>query len=228
MTDALPMTVDALLLDMDGTLVDSTPAVVRAWNRGLAELGSDLTFTHDMHGVPARQTLRRIFPDHDEAWVDRAFAHIEALELADTDGIVVLPGTRRLLADLERIEEELGRQTWTIVTSCTRALFEKRWATTGLPTPHGLVTADQVHRGKPDPEPYLLGMERLGVHGADALVVEDSAGGLAAGRDADARTLALTTTSPVERLEADAVVATLDEIEIALVDGRIAVFPRSR
>src|SRR5690625_5605032 len=81
----------------------------------------------------------------------------------------MLPGTERLLAELDAAAQQLGRSTWTIVTSCTRPLFEARWATTGLPLPDGLVTADQVTDGKPDPEPYLLGARRLGGHpiGAD-------------------------------------------------------------
>ncbi|WP_347041090.1 HAD-IA family hydrolase [Brachybacterium nesterenkovii] len=228
--DAFSFTVDALLIDMDGTLVDSTPAVVRAWNQGLAELGSDRTFTHDFHGVPARQSLRRVFPERSEEEIDAAFEHIEARELADVDGIEILPGTERLLAELDEIERELGRPVWTIVTSCTRRLFEARWATTGLPHPDGLVTADQVERGKPDPAPYLLGMRRLGVAGEQALVLEDSLGGLASGRDAGALTLAVTTTTPRESLApvADAIVGTLDDVTVRAVDGRLEVARRAR
>lgn len=223
--DGLPITVDVLLLDMDGTLVDSGDAVERSWNRGLADLGTDATFTHDFHGIPARQVLRMILPDASDAQIEDAFAHIEDIEARDTDSIRVLPGTARLLDELEGIERELGRPAWTIVTSCTRRLFGARWATTGLPEPASIVTADQVERGKPDPAPYLLGMERLGFSGADALVIEDSAGGLASGRAAGARTLAVTTTTPRESLvdSADAVVGTLDDIALRVVDGRIEV-----
>src|SRR5690625_7583997 len=79
-------------------------------------------------------------------------------------------------------------------------LFRSRWATTGLPLPDGLVTADQVTDGKPDPEPYLLGARRLGVHPIGALVIEDSVGGLRSGTDAGSRTLAVTSTTPASVL----------------------------
>src|SRR5690625_6060066 len=120
----------------------------------------------------------------------------------------MLPGTERLLAELDAAAQQLGRSTWTIVTSCTRPLFEARWATTGLPLPDGLVTADQVTDGKPDPEPYLLGARRLGVHPIGALVIEDSVGGLRSGTDAGSRTLAVTSTTPASVLRplADALI----------------------
>lgn len=223
----LPVRASVLLLDMDGTLIDSGRSVERAWGTLLREHGVQGEFTHDLHGVPARQVLGTVLPELDEEGLDRAHQRIEELEIADVAGIVTLPGTERLLAELDQAASELGRPTWTIVTSCTRPLFEARWARTGLPTPATLVTADQVRRGKPDPEPFLLGAERLAADPATAVVLEDSAGGLRAGAAAGARTVAVTTTTPASVLSplADALVTSLDDLEVR-VEGEDLVLAR--
>lgn len=224
---ALPLRAAGLLLDMDGTLIDSGPAVERSWNQLLRELGTDLEFGAEQHGKPARQVLGELLPELGEAQLDAAHRRVEELEIEDVDGIVVLPGTERLLRELDAAAEELGRQTWTIVTSCTRPLFEARWARTGLATPDGLVTADQVTRGKPDPEPYLLGAERIGADPTACIVIEDSLGGLRSGAAAGARTIAVTSTTPAGDLAplADALVTSLDDLEVR-VDGTELVLSR--
>lgn len=224
----LPFRADALLLDMDGTLIDSGPAVERAWTTLLRELGSERPFDHSQHGVPARQVLSTLMPSLTEAELLAAHRRIEELEIADVDGIATLPGTRRLLEELDAAAAELGHPTWTIVTSCTRPLFEARWAVTGLPTPETLVTADQVRRGKPDPEPFTLGAQRLGVPAGATVVLEDSAGGLRAGRAAGARTVAVTTTTPADALAplADALVTSLDDLEVTVEDGALRLARR--
>jgi mannitol-1-/sugar-/sorbitol-6-phosphatase len=226
-TDALPLRAQALLLDMDGTLIDSGPAVERAWNGLLRELGTDLEFGHAQHGKPARQVLAELLPELDEEELSRAHGRVEALEIADVDSIVTLPGTERLLRELDAAAAELGRPIWTIVTSCTQPLFAARWATTGLPVPDRMVTADQVSRGKPDPEPYLLGAERLGVAPGASIVLEDSVGGLRSGAEAGARTVAVTSTTPASELSplADALVTSLDDLEVR-VDGEDLVLSR--
>lgn len=218
--DALLFEPQVLLLDMDGTLIDSGPSVERAWGTMLREYGAESEFAHAMHGRPARQIITELLPHLDGDQIAAAHARIEELEIADVAQIVTLPGTRRLLAELDAAAEQLGRATWTIVTSCTRPLFEARWARTGLPTPAGLVTADQVTHGKPDPEPYLLGARRLGVAADQALVIEDSVGGLRSGTDAGAHTIAVTSTTPASVLSplAGALVTSLDDLE-ARVDS---------
>lgn len=224
---ALPMRTSALLLDMDGTLIDSGPSVERSWNQLLRELGTDLTFGAEQHGKPARQVLGELLPELDEAALDAAHRRIEELEIADAAEIVVLPGTERLLGELDAAAAQIGRTTWTIVTSCTRPLFEARWARTGLPVPAGLVTADQVSRGKPDPEPYLLGAARLGIDPARTIVIEDSIGGLRSGAAAGSRTIAVTSTTPAGDLAplADALVTSLDDLELR-ADGAELVLTR--
>lgn len=225
---SLPWHAGVLLLDMDGTLIDSGPAVERSWNQLFAELGTELEFGPQQHGKPARQVLGEVLPGLGEEELAAAHRRIEELELSDVDGIMVLPGTERLLAELDAAAEQLGRPTWTIVTSCTAPLFEARWARTGLPVPGSMVTADQVSRGKPHPEPYLLGAERLGADPADAVVVEDSLGGLRSGLAAGSRTVAVTSTTPAGDLAplADALVTSLDDLEIRTDGGQLLLSRR--
>lgn len=224
---ALPMRTSGLLLDMDGTLIDSGPAVERSWNLLFSELGLDLEFGPQQHGKPARQVLGELLPDMTGADLAAAHQRIEQLEIQDVDGILVLPGTERVLAELDEAAQRLGRATWTIVTSCTRDLFEARWARTGLAVPAGLVTADQVTHGKPHPEPYLLGAERLGLDPATTVVVEDSIGGLKSGTAAGALTVAVTSTTPAGDLAplADSLVTSLDDLEVG-IDGEDLVLAR--
>lgn len=216
----LPLRGSVLLLDMDGTLIDSGPAVERSWGRLFAELGTDLRFGSEQHGKPARQVLGEVLPGLGEDELAAAHRRIEELEIEDVDEITVLPGTERLLGELDAAAAQLGRPTWTIVTSCTRPLFEARWARTGLPVPDGLVTADQVGKGKPDPEPYLLGAQRLEADPTTSIVIEDSIGGLRSGAAAGSRTVAVTSTTPAGDLAplADALVTSLDDLEVR-VDG---------
>jgi len=134
-----------------------------------------------------------------------AVDRIEQIEISDVEGILVLPGAAEALAALPA-----GRAA--IVTSCTWALATARIAATRLLAPAVIVTADQVLHGKPNPAPFLLGAEKLGVDPADCLVVEDAPAGLRAGRSAGAFRLAVTTTHTVDELEADAIVPNLGSV----------------
>ncbi len=205
----------AVLFDLDGTLVDSTAAVVRCWLAWAAERGVEPERLQGYHGVPALDIVRDLVA---EAEVPAAVARINDLELLDVRGITLLPGAAEALAALRP-----GRAA--VVTSCTDALAAARIAATRLDAPSVLVAADHVHRGKPDPEPYLLAAARLGVPAQTCLVVEDAPSGLAAARAAGMATLAVTTTTPAHELQADAVVGTL--ADVVLTDGPegVAVAP---
>jgi sugar-phosphatase len=196
-------TVQAVLFDMDGTLIDSTPAVERSWRRWGERWGVGDPFGSHQHGVPARAIVAGHLP---AAQVDEAFAMIEAMEVEDTEGIVVLPGAEALLA-------ALPADRWAIVTSCTAPLAAARVRATGL-TPSVLVTASDTKRGKPAPDPYLAAAERLGVPPEQCLVVEDAPAGLAAGRAAGCVTLGVATTMPADRLEADLVATSLEQVRV--------------
>ena len=108
--DCLPLRAQVLLLDMDGTLIDSGPAVERSWNQLFAELGVDLDFGPEQHGKPARQVLGEVLPELGEEQ-PRRHRRVEQLEIDDVEEIVVLPGTQRLLAELDAAATELGRAT---------------------------------------------------------------------------------------------------------------------
>lgn len=176
----------ALLLDMDGTLVESDAAVERAWVAWAAEhdVEPEAALRH-AHGSPSDVTVRRLRPDLDEAAVTAAAARQLALQYEDLDGVHAAPGLDRLLEALER-----RRMPWAVVTSADARLAAVRLRAGGIAPPL-LVTADDVSRGKPDPEGYLRAAALLEVEPAACLVVEDSEPGLAAGRAAGAATAAL-------------------------------------
>jgi sugar-phosphatase len=204
---------EAVLFDMDGTLIDSTPSVERSWARWADRRGLDRGRITVAHGVPARQILASFLP---AAEVDGALVEIEAMEVADVEGIVVLPGA---LDALEALPP--GRAA--IATSCTQPLAKARIAATGLPSPAVVVTAGDVTVGKPHPGPYLLAAARLGVDPARCLVVEDAPAGLASGRAAGCATLALVTTHAIADLDADAVVASLADVRFVAGNTGIRV-----
>lgn len=226
MTPPLPLgplagrTFVAVLFDMDGTLIDSIAAVERCWVRWAEEFGLDVAQLAGYHGVPARGIAERLL---EPAFVDAAVARIEQLEMADTAGIAVLPGTLDALAVLTGATP----QRCAIATSCTAPLARARVAAAGLPVPEVLVTASDVSRGKPAPDPYLLAADRLGVDPADCLVVEDAPAGLESARAAGCATLAVSLTTPRADLVADAVVPNLGAVSFQVSDGRVALGPRA-
>lgn len=178
--------VRAVLLDMDGTLVDSDASVERAWTTWSAEHGLDPAAVLAIaHGSPADRTVRRLLPALDEASVTTAAQRQLDLQYDDLSDVVAAPGAPELLAALDRTG-----LPWAVVTSADVRLAKARLGAAGIEPPL-LVTVEDVRRGKPDPEGYLLAAGRLGVDPAACLVVEDSEPGLAAGRAAGMRTAAL-------------------------------------
>jgi mannitol-1-/sugar-/sorbitol-6-phosphatase len=175
----------AVLFDLDGVLIDSTPAVARVWSQWALEHGLDPeTVVRQAHGRPSRTTIRELFPAAD---IDRENREVERREMEDLDGVVLLPGARELL-------HSLPAERWTIATSCTRPLAEVRLRAAGLPIPKALITSSDVKIGKPDPEPYLKAAAKLGYAASDCIVVEDAAAGVRAGKSGGARVIAFLTT----------------------------------
>lgn len=208
----------AVLFDMDGTLIDSIPVVIRSWLRWAQEEGVDPHELAGFHGVPARGVISALLPPDR---VDSAFERIEAIEVADTEGITILPGTLDALAVLTGDVDRCA-----IATSCTRPLADARLVATALPAPRVVVTASDVAQGKPHPDPFLLAAARLGVDPTDCLVVEDAPGGLEAARAAGCSTLAVTTTTVAADLLADAVVDTLADVRFSVESGRVTLTAR--
>ena len=185
----------ALLFDMDGVLIDSTPAVARVWHRWAVEHAFDPeTVVHMAHGRPSRTTIRELLPNADPHDIDREDRVVERWEMEDLDGVVLLPGARQLL-------DILPPERWTIATSCTRPLAEVRLRAAGLPIPRTMITSSDVKIGKPDPEPYLKAAVKLGFAASDCVVVEDAPAGIRAGKAAGARVIAFLTTMPRRDLE---------------------------
>jgi mannitol-1-/sugar-/sorbitol-6-phosphatase len=175
----------ALLFDLDGVLINSTPAVARVWSRWALERGfNPEEVVSRAHGRPSLTTIRDYLPNADHEAENR---EVERREIADLEGVIPLPGALDLLGSLPV-------DRWTIVTSCTRALAEVRIRAAGLPLPRRMITSNDIQHGKPHPEPYLKGAAILGFLPEDCVVVEDVPAGVRAGKAAGARVIAFTTT----------------------------------
>jgi sugar-phosphatase len=182
-------------------IVDSSASVERAWRRWAAANGVDYEdLAPRLHGVPSRQTIAAVAPRLDAA---RESRRIDAAQADDVRGVVALPGARTLLSD------GYGSPV-AIVTSCGDRLARARLRAAAIEPPAVMVTSDQVERGKPHPEAYLLGAERIARAPADCVVIEDAPAGVAAGKAAGMRVVAvLTTHGEAELSQADDVVANL-------------------
>jgi mannitol-1-/sugar-/sorbitol-6-phosphatase len=196
----------AVLFDMDGVLIDSTPAVARVWHSWALERGFDpQEVVKRAHGRPSLATVREYLPHANHETENR---EVERREMEDLEGVRLLPGARELL-------ESLPRGRWTIVTSSTRPLAEVRLRAVGLPIPDALITSSDVSHGKPHPEPFQKAAAVLGVAAERCVVVEDAPAGVRAGKSAGARVIALTTITDAVTLAsagADWIVMSCSEI----------------
>lgn len=175
-----------LLFDLDGTLINSSAPIKRAWMSTAIEAGIPLERLVGFHGIPAGQTMKTLLSDRTDKEIQHWTDVITQREVEDTEGVVVNPGAHELFEVLAQ-----AAVPWTIVTSCTRELAMARLSAVNLPIPENLVTADQVSQGKPHPEPFLLGAERLALPSANCYAVEDSIAGLTSARAAGCITIAL-------------------------------------
>jgi mannitol-1-/sugar-/sorbitol-6-phosphatase len=182
-----------VLFDMDGILISSIGSVERSWTKWAEMRGVDPEFAlKTAHGRRAIETAALLRPDLDR---EAELRLIEDIELADGEGLAVLPGVLDLLC-------ALPADRWTIVTSATQRLARQRLAQSGIPVPDRLVTADDVEQGKPDPAPYLAGAALLGVPPEDCVVFEDAESGTLAGRAAGCTVIATTFSHEAESLSA--------------------------
>ncbi|MBN0044824.1 HAD-IA family hydrolase [Streptomyces actuosus] len=177
------LTARALLLDMDGTLVDSDAVVERIWRRWAERNGLDGDeVLKVVHGRQGYATMAVLLPHRPMQQNLAENARMLAEETADMDGVVPVPGAPEFLASLTS-----SVVPHALVTSADVALSTARMAAAGLPLPDVRVTAESVGASKPDPEGFLKGAAELGAAAEDCVVFEDSGAGIAAGRAAGMR-----------------------------------------
>ena len=192
-------TAKAILFDLDGVLVDSTPAVERVWRNWAAEHQRDPDYVVEMaHGRRSVETIRVVAP---ELKAEEENLKVEQMEI-------------------EELLRSLPPDRFTIVTSATRPLAAARLGYAGLPVPQRYISADDVINGKPDPEPYLKGAALLGFTPKDCIVIEDAPAGVQSAKAAGMRVIALITTySAADLSAADAILGSCLDIA-ARFDGR--------
>ena len=199
---------DAVLFDLDGVLIDSTSCIVRHWQVWADQHALDINRIMQVaHGIRTIETIRLVAPHLDAETEAEQF---NAGEVVDTDGVVAIDGADRVLA-------ALPEGAWTIVTSGSSELATARLRHAGLPVPGLLVTADDVKQGKPAPEPYLVGAQRLGIAPDRCVVIEDAPAGVEAGKKAGMRVVGIAATHSREELlgkSADVVIGQLTQLSI--------------
>ena len=165
----------AVLFDCDGVLVDSDGPVIAAWSQWAVDLGLDpVQVVSVVHGRRAADTVAMLVPGVGQA---DALALINRYELEAAHHVEAIPGARALT-------QTVPAQRWAVVTSGTTTLARARLVAAGIPDPRVLITADDVERGKPEPDGYLAAARLLGVAPGTCAVLEDAAAGIAAARAA--------------------------------------------
>lgn len=209
----------AILFDLDGVLVDSSTVVARHWERWADR--HDVSFGHlteVMHGRTSAEIIRIVAP-HLNAEQE---GHIrEAQEGIDTDGLKVYRAARELL-------RSLPAHSWAVVTSGSRLTAATRLEYGEFPTPPILVTAEDVQRGKPDPEAFLLAAKRLGVQPEQCVVIEDAPVGIEAARSAGMRVIAVATThSPQALAQADIIAHEIANVTVEIEGSQLRIMVES-
>lgn len=204
------------LFDLDGTLVDSLPVVERAWSNWAKSRDLDPAVVLDfIHGKQAITSLRHFMPGESEETIQQQFSLLEKVEAEDTDGISALPGALQLLERLEALSVP-----WAIVTSGSIPVARARHAAGELATPEIFITAELVAKGKPNPDPYLLGAQRLGLKPEECVVVEDAPAGVLSGLAAGCKVIAVNAPDDTPKLEqVDLVLKSLAVLQVEPVQG---------
>ncbi len=201
---------EAILFDLDGVLIDSTSCVTRHWQEWVRQHGLEMAAVMRVaHGLRTVETMRLVAPHLD---AEKEAERFTVIEVADTEGVVAIAGALQML-------KGLPRSVWTIVTSGSHELAKARLRRAGLPIPETLVSGDDVRQGKPAPEPYLMGAQRLGKAVERCVIIEDAPAGLEAARAAEMQVIGITTTHSREELECAVVVDRLSALHILVGEG---------
>ncbi|OAA37229.1 2-deoxyglucose-6-phosphate phosphatase [Metarhizium rileyi] len=209
---------DGFLFDMDGTLIDSTEAIVRHWYKTGTELGLDpeeiLKTSHGRRSID----IFKIIAPHKATW-DYVKEAEGQLPILYGDLATEIPGARNLL-------DALMAQSapWAIVTSGTLPLVSGWLERLNLAVPEHLVTAESVQNGKPDPMCYRMGLEKLRLQDrpGQVLVLEDAPAGIKAGKAAGCKVIGLVTSHTVEQIVGagpDWVVRDLESVRVVGWEG---------
>ncbi|KAJ5568729.1 hypothetical protein N7450_011215 [Penicillium hetheringtonii] len=213
---------DGILSDFDGTIVDSTDAIIKHWHKIGKELGVDPeTILADSHGRQSIDTLA-LYDQGKANWDYVNYIEGQIPKEYGSDAKEI-PGGRDILRALET-----SGAKWGVVTSGTRALISGWLEVLGLTHPENLVVAEDVPLGKPDPRCYLLGAKMIGLEDSKSvLVLEDAPSGIKAGKAAGYKVLALATTHSLDKLRAagaDWIVEDLRSLKVhSVVDGKVQV-----
>lgn len=203
---------DALLLDMDGTLVDSTECVERQWRRWAERHGMELgPILKLSHGRTTLETIQTVAP---HLATEEEVGSFDVAEVEDTGGLKAVPGAVAFVS-------AVPRDRWAVVTSAPRRLARVRLECAGIPMPRWIVCAEDVSRGKPHPEPYLMAASLVGYPPQRCLAIEDAQAGVEAARAAGMQVLGITTTMSREELGV-ACVRDFEELRV-WVDGALGI-----
>lgn len=209
MANIVKLTCRAVLFDMDGTLVDSTAVIERAWKLWAARHGIPLDAVLSFsHGRPGMVTMEHFLPGRDHT---DELEELRRHEEAQTEGVLAVPGAAEIVRAIQD-------RPWAVVTSAWRVLAEARIIGAGLPLPKVIVPIDEIASGKPNPEGFLRAAELLGVAPQDCLVFEDTRPGIEAGLSAGMPVVGLLTTVPAEQLNHSPLIRDFRDVSIQL-DG---------
>jgi len=208
----------ALLFDLDGTLLDSSEAIDRAWGAFTEKYQLDVDeVLPAIQGKPALESIKALRPDASEADILEDAKWLENMEAQDTQGVIALPGTLDFLNALNK-----NLVPWAIVTSGTHPVATARIKAACIPMPEVLITPELISKGKPDPEPYLLGAEKLGVDTKDCVVFEDAPAGVLSGVGAGTQVIGILSQFDQKVLlgaKATVCVSSLLQVSLSLSDG---------
>lgn len=199
------------LFDLDGTLADSLAVVERCWCKFGERIGkSPEEIISFIHGKPALTSLRHFLPEASDEEIMNYFRWLEKMESEDVEGVVALPGAVALLTRLN----EIGAP-WAIVTSGTVPIAHGRQQAAGLPEPKHWVTFEKVSKGKPDPEPFMLGAKALSLPEKSCIAFEDAQAGIHSALSAGCQVVAVHAPESFPRRdEIDVIVSSLEQISV--------------